>query len=237
MATGLILNTRPAFYQDRFHEAFGDLPWAIVDCPVTLPEPLGVAVPSPTGFDALIFTSQLGIATFAPTPPWMDKTVYAVGQGTAEAAVAAGFTNVFQTGFDIDDMRRLLAGETFRAALYPSAEDVTADLALEYPGRVERIVTYRMRPRPDLPPHVVTPALQGTEIVAPLFSRRGADILADICGKAGITAANAKITAVGISANVFADASGPWHRRAVANQPTLESVAAKSSEVIVYLSV
>ncbi len=232
MIPGLILNCRPAFYQERFHAAFGDLPWAILDCPITHPEPLSVATPPPAGFDTLIFTSQMGVATFAPDPQWLAKKVFAVGQGTAEAALAAGFTQVYQTGFDIADMRQCLSDETFTSALYPSADEVTADLELEFPGRIRRIVTYRMRPRPDLPPQVTTPALQGIAIIAPLFSRRGTEILTDILGKAGITADNARITAVGISANVFAASRGPWHRQAVADQPTLDSVVAKSAEEI-----
>ena len=236
MTTGLILNTRPSFYQERFHDAFGDLPWAIFDCPISRDEPIGMYTPSPAAFDAVIFTSQIAVAIFAPSPDWLNKKVYAVGQGTAEAARATGFTDVLQTGMDVEDLRRYLATAHFGTALYPSADVVTADLALEFPGRIRREVIYKMVPRPDLPPQIVTPALQGTPIVAPLFSRRAADILADILTKAGTTADNARIMAVGISANVFASEGGPWSHRAVAAQPTQEALVAKTGEIIESLS-
>ncbi len=237
MTNGLILNTRASFYQERFHDVFGDLPWAIFDCPVSQAEPAGdMNVPMANAFDALIFTSQVGVATFAPTREWLGKKVYAVGEGTAQAAVAAGFTDVLQTGLNVDDMRRYLSTTDFGTALYPSADEVTADLSKEFPGRIRREVIYRMAPRADLPIQIVTPALTGTLIVVPLFSRRAADTLAGIMSKAGITANNAKVTAVGISANVFAPDSGPWKQTAVADQPTLESLVAKTGEVIESLS-
>ncbi len=236
MTLGFILNTRPAFYHLRFHDAFGDLPWAILDCPTTYVEPLSVGTPSPEGFDAVIFTSQMGVATFSFAQPWFNKKVYAVGQGTAEAAAAAGFTNILQTGYDVEDMCRCLADETFKTALYPSGDEISADLAQEFPGRIHRISTYRMVALTTLPTYVATPALQGTPIIAPLFSRRGARILSDILGKSGVSADNAKVTAVGISANVFADGAGPWHRQMVADEPTLEALAAKSGEAIESLS-
>ena len=91
---GLIVNTRPAFYHDRFHTAFGELPWAIYDCPVTMGEPIAARIPGAAAFDTVIFTSQLGVESFAPGPEWLGKQVFAVGSGTAEAAYAAGFKKV-----------------------------------------------------------------------------------------------------------------------------------------------
>ena len=133
-------------------------------------------------------------------------------------------------------MRHYLSTADFGTALYPSAEEVTTDLALEFPGRIRREVIYRMTPRADLPIQVVTPALLGTLIVAPLFSRRAVDILINILGKAGITATNAKIIAVGISANIFASDAGPWKQQAIADEPTLASLVAKTGEIIESLS-
>ncbi len=237
MTTGLILNTRAPLYQERFHDAFGDLPWAIFDCAVARPEPAGdMHTPTPRAFDALIFTSQIAIMAWVPSGGWLNKKVYAVGEGTAQAAVAAGYTNVIQTGLNVDDMRRYLATADFGTAFYPSADEVSADLSLEFPGRIRREVAYKMVPRADLPQQIITPALKGTPIVAPLFSRRAADILSGLLGKAGITADNARITAIGISANVFASDTGPWRHRVAAEQPTLEALVAKTGEMIESLS-
>jgi len=233
---GLILNTRPTFYQERFHVVFGELPWAIYDCPITLPEPVAMDVPPAHMFDALIFTSQLALATFAHTTDWLHKKVFAVGPGTAEYATAIGYKDVTQTGQDIDDMRRFLSTARFTSALYPSAEDVSADLPQEFPGRIRREVIYKMAPRANLPQQLVTLMTQGTHIVAPLFSRRGAEILADLLKAASVTPENANIDAIGISANVFSGEtgakSGPWRRQFVADNPVLGELAAKTGEVI-----
>ena len=229
---GLILNTRANFYHERFHEAFGDLPWAIYDCPLTLAEPIAMDVPPPALFDALIFTSQIAVSTFAPTSVWFDKKVFAVGQGTAETAAGLGFTDVVQTGQTVDDMRAYLRTVDFKSALYPSAEEISADLMRDFPGRIRRVIVYRMVPRGDIPDHLVAQIKKGTAIAAPMFSRRGTEIFVDLLRQAGLTPENAKITAVGISANVFATEQGPWHGQAVAEEPTLNSLVAKTGEVI-----
>jgi uroporphyrinogen-III synthase len=232
MTLGLILNTRASFYQERFHLAFGDLPWAIFDCPITLPEPMIMSIPQAARYDALIFTSQIAVCTFAPTPEWLDKKVYAVGQGTAEVASAIGFTDVTQTGYTVEDMRLHLTTVDFFSALYPSADEISFDLPAAFPGRIQRLIIYKMISRPELPQQFVGPVLQGTPVVVPVFSRRGGDILADLLTKAGITAENARITAVGFSANVFAGAGGPWHKHVVADEPVLGSLVAKTGEAI-----
>ena len=232
MSLGLILNSRATFYQERFHLVFGDLPWAIFDCPVTLPEPMAMHIPPSSRFDALIFTSQVAVYTFAPTPDWLSKKVFAVGQGTAEAATAIGFIDVTQTGLTVEDMRMQLTAVDFYSALYPSADEISYDLPAAFPGRIHREVIYKMTPRADLPQQLIGPALQGTPIVAPLFSRRGADILADLLTKAGINAENAKIAGIGFTAKVFAGEGGPWHKRFIAREPILSSLVERTGQAI-----
>ena len=232
---GLILNTRPADYHDRFHDAFGDLPWAIYDCPLTRPEPVSGAMPAPETCDAVIFTSQMGVKMFWPDPRWLKKKVYAVGSATAEAASRAGFTDVLQTGDDVEDLRRYLNELPFSTALYPSAQDVTADLSQEFPGRILRVPIYDMVARTDLPRQFVQ-QVNIMPIVTPLFSHRGAAILADLLTKAGITSANSKMSAVGMSAEVFNGIEGPWRRMAVAHRPTLEAMVVVTDKEIVKLN-
>lgn len=228
---GLILNTRPADYHDRFHDAFGELPWAIYDCPLTRPVPVSGEVPSPDTCDAVIFTSQMGVKLFWPDPRWLKKKVYAVGSATAEAASQAGYADVLQTGDDVDDLRRYLKELPFSAALYPSAVEVTADLSQEFPGRILRVPIYDMVARTDLPRQIVLQA-RAMPIIVPLFSRRGATILADLMVKAGITKANSMLMAVGMSADVFSGVEGPWRRMAVAHKPTLDAMAAVTGKEI-----
>src|SRR5262249_533985 len=145
-----------------------------------------VMIPPPGAFDLVIFTSQAAIMFFPDAPAWLAKKVCAVGEATAAAARAAGFRQVIQTGDDAADLKRYLAGATFGPALHSSAEDVAHDLSADFPGRVERIVTYRMRARTELPAELVGPISSGCLVLAPLFSRRSAIVLADLLNKAGV---------------------------------------------------
>ncbi len=231
MGEGIILNTRPAYFRARVHDAFAGIGWPIVDCPVLSPEPVGVMIPASGAFDVVIFTSQLAVNLFPLSDGWRSKKVYAVGPGTAEAARAAGFTDVIRTGATTDELRRYLATASFGAALYPSGEEITADLALDMPGRIHRIVIYRMVPCGGLPAEIVAQAKSGKPILAPLFSQRSAIVLSDLFDKAGITAANAQMTAIAMSDEIITAGAGPWRKRVVAAQPTLEAMAGKVREL------
>ena len=230
--TGFILNSRPVEHRARFHAAFGDLAktWVIVDCPVLTAAPLTVAMPTSGAFDLVVFTSQIAAALFPFSLAWAGKKVLAVGEATAAAARMVGFSHVIDTGKDVDDLRLYLSKAGFGAALYPSAEDISADLALEFSGRVRRVVTYRMVPRDGLGLDQLAPGWKDGPVLAPLFSRRSALVLADLLAKAladGAGAAN--IAAVGISADVMVD--GPWSTRAVADEPTLAAVAKAAAQL------
>lgn len=228
---GLILNTRPDVYHERFHDAFGDLPWAIFDCPLTRAEPISAMITSPDAYDSVIFTSQIGVKLFFADPPWLLKTVYAVGEATAHAAVRAGYARVIQTGENLDDLRRTLKNVTFASALYPSGTEVTVDLAHEFLGRVIRVPIYKMNPRASLPDQFVRQAAN-LHVVAPVFSRRNAVILADLMAKAGMTRTNSAVVAVGISEDVFEGLKGPWHRQPVAQAPTMKGMVAMTRAAI-----
>lgn len=241
-----------ARFHEAFGEALG-AGWKIVDCPVLTAEPLTVQLPPSGGFDLILFTSQIAAALFpigsaqiqermlsvdettanaftSQTSAmlgsaWAGKKVLAVGEATANTARAAGFTYVIDTGKDIDDMRAYLARAGFGQALYPSAEDVSADLSQEFAGRVKRVVTYRMVPRAALDLEALAPGWTAGPVLAPLFSRRSAETLAALLSKTVSDRAN--ITAVAISADVLV--SGPWTRTVVADVPTLAGVAAAAA--------
>ncbi len=228
---GLILNTRPAVYHDRFHEAFGDLPWAIFDCPLTQGEPISAVFPSPVTYDSIIFTSQIAVKMFVADPAWGLKTVYAVGEATAKAAVEIGYARVVQTGENVDDLRQYLANNSFASALYPSATEVSADLAHEFLGRVTRVPVYKMIARSALPDQFVRQAAR-MYVVVPVFSRRNAVILADLLTKAGLTRHNSAVIAVGMSKDVFDGVHGAWQRHPVAAAPTMQGMVAMTRATI-----
>lgn len=233
MATGLLINTRPQFYRARFHEAFAALGWPIVDCPLLSPAPTDAALPDPTDFDAVVFTSQVAVALMRDAR-WHGKRVFAVGPGTAEAALQAGFTDTVQTGVNADDLARFLAREDFRRALYPSAVEVSADLSLADP-RVVRLAVYRMTPRTDLPDDLLASARHGLPILIPLFSRRSAETLVELVAGADLDNLTVRLGIVAISPEVMAAATGPWQVSGVADNPTLDAVVAKTREVAVHM--
>ncbi len=227
----MILNTRPEFYQDRFHAAFAGIGLPILDCPVLAPESTGVSLPDPHSFDAVILTSQVAVNLFPSRASWLSKKAYVVGPGTEEAAHAAGFGNVVCTGVDAADMERNLAHEPFSKALYASAEDVAKDLSEVFPNRVQRVPVYRMVPLTDMPAGVLSAVTGNEQIVVPLFSRRSAETTTALLGNANVTTTNSRLYAVGISNEVFAAKEGPWQCRAVAGRPTLEAMVAATRDV------
>lgn len=227
MSPGILVNIRPETYRERFHHAFGGLGWPIVDSPVLVPERMTGALPSADEFDAVVFTSQVAVAMLRGTPEWPSRIAYAVGAATADAARAAGFARTVQTGLDSKDLAAFLRAADFRRAFYPSAEDVSADLALDNPDRIHRQAVYRMTPAAHLAPEVLAAARAGHRILVPLFSRRSARTIEALLADAGIMAGD--LTAIAISADVLAQEAGPWQRRAVADKPTLEAVVAKTA--------
>ncbi|MDB5458208.1 MAG: uroporphyrinogen synthase [Caulobacter sp.] len=86
-----------------------------------------------TGVGALAFTSANGVAAFAEASPNRSLRVFAVGQATAAAAKAAGFTGVMSTDGDV---AVLAAGIAARRAelkglvvLHPGAAEPAQDLS------------------------------------------------------------------------------------------------------------
>ncbi len=232
MTLGLIINTRPSVYHDRFHEAFGDLPWAIFNCPLTRPQPTSATIPSSRDFDSLIFTSQIAVGIFLPDAQWTNKRVFAVGSATADAARRAGFHDVVQTGQNVDDLRNFLSNDSFGSALYPSATEVSAELEREYAGRIVRRAVYEMISRNALPEELVAAVRNNTPIVAPLFSRQSARFFANLFESAGIVGPNTSIATIGISQDVFTDSGAAWQNRTVAAQPTIEALVVRTGEAI-----
>jgi hypothetical protein len=230
---GLVLNSRPVAYRSRFHAAFAPMlgpNWRIIDSPVLIAEPLTARLPAPETVDLLILTSQMAAATFPPGESWRAKKVLAVGEATASAAAEGGFVHVVEAGRDIAALRAALGREPFRNALYVSAADITAPLDQEFPGRIARVVTYQMLAAAALSTEFRTAGWERLPVLAPIFSRRSATILADLLEKAGVTKAGANIIAIGISEDALGE--GPWKTQHVAVEPTLAALAARAKSVV-----
>lgn len=112
---------------------------------------------STEGAQALIFTSSNGVRAFPDRRGARDKIVLTVGEATAEAARAAGFTDVRAAGGDV----RALA-DLIKASLDPGAgklvhirgTHVAGDLALALAGarfEIDARIAYAAIATPELP--------------------------------------------------------------------------------------
>ena len=231
MTKGVIVNIRPPNYRQRFQEAFASVGWGIIEAPVLVPETLGAGLPDPDAYDAIIFTSQVAVELFRNAPAWHGKIAYAVGAATAEAAHDAGFARAIQTGMDAKDLAKVLAAASFHLAFYPSAEEVSADLSLDDPLRIHRLAVYRMTPIARLPEAFLELVRSGQPVIVPLFSRRSARTVERLLLEAGVTGKDAMLIAIGISADVLGAETGPWQRRVVADNPTMDALVAGTAAI------
>ena len=115
----------------------------------------------------------------AARPALLGLPVYAVGQRSAEAARAAGFTDVVSAAGDARDLARLIAQRQIPAKaplLYLAGEDRAADLIQALAARglaAELRVVYRAVTLPF--PPALEAALEAGDVEAVLhFSRRSA---------------------------------------------------------------
>lgn len=99
--------------------------------PLLAIRPLAQPRPDLAGVSALAFTSANGVAAFIALAGVPQLPVFTVGDATAEAARAAGFTVVRSAGGAVEDLARLLADQGPRDGLVlaPGALEPAGDLA------------------------------------------------------------------------------------------------------------
>jgi uroporphyrinogen-III synthase len=153
-----------------------------------------VATDFPGGWGGVIITSANAPGAIADHPA-RDKLIklplYAVGKRSADAARAAGFSNVTSAGGDVRDLVRVITTRRADAAaplLYLAGEDRAADLVAELVAcgiAAEMAVVYRAVSAPF--PSVLTAALKAGDVDAVLhFSRRSADNYLTGAAQAGV---------------------------------------------------
>jgi uroporphyrinogen-III synthase len=144
--------------------------------------PLKTSLPEAKGFAALALTSANALRTLAERnaiAPYLGLRVFAVGDKTAEAAHAAGFTDVVSTGGTLAHliesiMHAKLAGPVF----YPAARHQSGDLAKSLAPFGVMVVTariYEMRTVTTIADDTLA-AIEADRYAAALFySRRTAE--------------------------------------------------------------
>src|SRR4051812_43799786 len=130
-------------------------------------------------WSGVIITSANAPAAARDNPALLKLPVFAVGERSAEAARAAGFTNVSSAGGDFHDLLRLLRERKTAAKaplLYLAGEDRAADLVGELAASgvaAEMRVVYRAVTAPF--PDELIAALESGDVQAVVhFSKRSA---------------------------------------------------------------
>jgi uroporphyrinogen-III synthase len=146
------------------------------------------------GWGGVIITSANAPGAIAGHPArekLIKLPLYAVGQRSADAARAAGFTNVTSAGGDVRDLVRVITtrrADAVAPLLYLAGEDRAADLVAELVAcgiAAEMVVVYRAVTAPF--PPALSAALKAGEVDAVLhFSRRSADNYLAGAAQAGV---------------------------------------------------
>jgi len=173
-----VVITRPQPAAERTAAALaahGHDVWVV---PLMLVEPVEADLSGDWG--GVIITSANAPAAIAANPALSKLPLFAVGERSAQAARAAGFSHVTSAGGDIRDLVQLLRERKADAKaplLYLAGEDRAADLTAELAAHgiaAELRVVYRAATAP-FPPEL-TAALEAGDVQAVLhFSKRSAD--------------------------------------------------------------
>lgn len=156
-------------------------------CPLMEMAVLEARLPEPDGLSGLIFTSANALRALErrnALGPYLGLPVFAVGEKTARAASASGFSDVTSAEGDANALVGLMGARAKAGTyFYPSAVDTARDLpkALAAAGLlVIAAELYGMTPLPRLPEPVETALGQGEIDGVMVYSRRTASIFAEL---------------------------------------------------------
>jgi uroporphyrinogen-III synthase len=179
------------------------------------------------GAQAALFTSANGVDAFAAASLRRDLPAYAVGDASASAARAAGFSAVESAGGDVASLASLVAARLKPGdgpLVHGCGHDVAGDLAGTLAGKrfvVRPVALYRAEAATALSPAAVAALRSGRLDAALFFSPRTTGTFVRLAAAAGVQAACAGMAAVVLSPAVAAALSPlTWQRVAVAGEPT-----------------
>jgi len=182
------------------------------------------------GFQAVVFTSSNGARAFATQTARRDLPVFCVGDATADAARAAGFSTIHSAGGDLVDLIALVAARADSAMgpmLHAAGADLAGDLAgaLRTHGFAVEVRSYYKAVQSTSLPDVLDTALNesppGLDAVLFHSARAAAAFVKQVKQRSAL----ARIDAVCLSEPV-ADAARAAHWRSVtvAGQPQEEAL-------------
>ena len=220
-----LLVTRPQYDGERIAAALRARGHSVLLAPLTRIEPLAADLGADP-FAAVLFTSAnavRAIADHARRAELLRLPVLAVGERTADAARAAGFSDVTSAGGDVNDLRALARKRNAPGLLlYLAGEDRAGDLAgdLAAGGLAVRMAVVYRAAAVAFPP-ALAQALQAGALDAALhFSRRSAELYLTGTRTAGMFAPALALAHYCLSPQVAAPLAGAGARKiAVATRP------------------
>jgi len=230
----LIVRTEPG--ATRFAQQLERPGVHAIPTPVTVIEPLDAAIAHVGAAQAVLLTSVHAVDRFAAQCPRRDLPALTVGQATAAAAKAAGFSRVTSANADVRGLEALVLEHCqpeFGPLLYPSAQDTAGDLETRlarHDFTVERTILYAARAAEKLPDNADNALRTRTIDAAAFFSARNARLFATLAIAAGYGPAFAGMYAFCISTSVAdalkeAGGSAYWGQLIVAKRPEAEDIA------------
>ena len=176
---------------------------------------------------AALLTSANAVPALAAAPLARDLPVYTVGDSTAAAVRAAGFTDTVSADGDANALAALVRRARAPAdgpLLYLAGAEVAGDLAAQLGQdgfNARRVDVYRMVAARALAPATVTALADGALSAAALMSRRAAEVFVNLVTAAAATGKIARLDAVCLSPQIAEVAATlTWRRLITASAPT-----------------
>jgi uroporphyrinogen-III synthase len=222
-----VLITRPLADAEELARALEVRGHRALIAPVLTIEPIPDAVPDLEGVQALVLTSANAVPALAGTDP--GRPVFAVGEATAQAARAAGCSDVRPAAGDAASLARLISADCRPeggALLHLAGTEVRPGLAeaLAAAGfELRRQAVYRAVAATRLPAPVIEAIRRRAVDAVLLFSPRSAAIFVDLIVRHDLAGCLGRTEAVCLSAAVAAPCGRlSWARLRVATRPEVE---------------
>ncbi len=226
-----LLVTRPKEDAEALTATLGERGIETVVAPMMTVSDVAGPDPDLTGVQALLITSTNGIRAFAGRSPNRDIAVCAVGDASARAARAAGFTDVKSASGDVEALTALVIAERDPdngALLHIAGTHVAGDLqgALEVAGfEIRRQILYEARAIDALNPELKEALESGAIDGVLLFSPRTAGHFAELVMDAGLSESCRDLIAYCLSPAVAEKAQSlAWRDVVVATEPSQEAL-------------
>lgn len=205
-----------------------------VPCPLLTFNSLSASLPKPDGLSAIVLTSTNALKALEAQDklaPYLHLPVFTVGDRTARAASAAGFSQVRSAGGTAEDLVGMLKTAQLNGPLfYPSGEHLSLDLARALAPAGLLVFTapvYAMQAALGLPTGLVEDIEQEVIAGGLFYSRRTSEIFCAIAESALSPAAKRRFTAFCLSENVATPfVSAHFPRIALADHPSEDAMMA-----------